>query len=547
LGGTLVRSDELSRGREAELHVQVEGAMTEDKGQLWLEPLILDDHRYVVSWVCDLHFAHLQVRLIESGDLLLEAAERAVVLCGGVLWSETLDPVRLVARKVETGEALGGALAPPEGRSWRVAGGFADGQVVMVERDATDVDGAYSIVCLRATADGVVEAWRRPVVGQIMSAKAQGDTFWMLVHRGRQIECEGGTAAGEIYSPVKTSWLAGSGAPSTPTQAGIAWVDGPHVLLCGRRGLALFDMRDPSKKRWGIKLHLKPLYEAVHAPSGGLSEAAIATSTGLIAVRGREFLDRDSSRPDRLEVYDASKEWPLRDGVSLASLPYDPNDGLPVLDILDLEACGGVEVEERPGYMTSPRRLVLRHEPPEPVFRVQGYPWVVLCTEAGRADLRASSKTPPKFFPLDPLPQVPGTLDPWCLHRKLSRHNWDLGLPNEIVRSPTCDLATLQLAYWNGSPGYYLKFRTKSSLSSDSEREGYSFLSGLERRVKRGDFLRGFIAHDPAPNGDPREYGKRVEGWVRLPPDLLCEATGPSTGDRAEASQPDDRREGLDD
>lgn len=196
----------------------------------------------------------------------------------------------------------------------------------------------------------------------------------------------------------------------------------------------------------------------------------------------------------------------------------------PVLDILDAEKSGGRRTWD--GHLTAPKRLPLNAAPSAEVFRLVGYPWVVLATDAGRAILEARGGC--KFKKAEKFRK--GTiplrhLDPWALHERANQHNWDEGdrIPRQISEALHCDRATASLLFWRAGAGFLQQWASYNEVPS-IHREHWFLVQDLERRILAGAFEEGGIWFDPGRDG--ALYDDLAHKFVRRIPDELRRACG---------------------
>jgi len=204
---------------------------------------------------------------------------------------------------------------------------------------------------------------------------------------------------------------------------------------------------------------------------------------------------------------------------------------VPELDVVDWKKTGATEVPTHPGYWTAPKRLPLRVEPTAPIFRPSGYPWIVLCTDEGRRILEAGGRyTFRKPSNLRRGSISLNSLDPWALHERASRHNWDDGdwYLCEMIDSPTCDLGTALLIFWLSGAGFLQQWQPKDV--PPLHREFVRLVQDIERRVVAGKFPRGWVFYDPV--DEDRFYEELAHKFVREIPAIMRQPTGIRPADR---------------
>jgi len=204
----------------------------------------------------------------------------------------------------------------------------------------------------------------------------------------------------------------------------------------------------------------------------------------------------------------------------------------PELDVLDLKACNGKAVPTHPGYISNPKKLVVRSAPSEHVFRAKGYRWILFCTSQGKTRLGTNFRYKELGVPTKGLPLH--QLDPWAIHWAAAKHNWDERLrePYQMIRSPNCDLGTALMLFWRAGAGFLQQWATLDDVP-DVHQDNWEFVQEIEKRVLAGEFQTGWIYFAPADEGGAYEELSHL--FVRRVPAALRQPTGTSLRPRSDS------------
>lgn len=117
--------------------------------------------------------------------------------------------------------------------------------------------------------------------------------------------------------------------------------------------------------------------------------------------------------------------------------------------------------------------------------------------------------------------------DPKELHFFFRNWNWDGKVKPllKLIKNPHVDAGTLLHIYWYGCPeDYYLFHRSASELDAGYERDTYTILRRVERRMVTGDYKTASIPFDPT---NRISMWDRREEFARQIPDIMYQ---PITG-----------------